>query len=82
MAFEKKEGELGSLWAKTGAKGPYLTGEINGEKVICFPVGSDNPKAPTWRVLKARPIEQRDTQPQGKDIGGGFTQISNEDIGF
>jgi hypothetical protein len=81
MAYEKNPDEIGSLWAKQGGKGPYLTGEINGEKVVCFPVKSDNPKAPAWRVMKSRPIEQRDTQPKGRDIGGGFV-VEGDDIGF
>ena len=57
MAFEKDPDEIGSLWAKAGAKGPYLTGEIAGQKVVCFAVKSDNPKAPAWRVLKSKPRE-------------------------
>lgn len=59
MAFEKPEGEIGALWAREGAKGEYLTGEIEGiGAVICFPIHSKNPKAPAWRVLKSQPREQ------------------------
>ena len=59
---ERNPDELGALWAKTSERGDYLTGEINGVKVVCFRNNSDNPKAPTWRVLKAK--------PKGGDSGG------------
>jgi uncharacterized protein (DUF736 family) len=55
LPYEKNPLELGQLWAKTGQKGDYLTGEVNGIKVVCFPVNSENPKAPTWRVMKSKP---------------------------
>jgi hypothetical protein len=57
VAYEKNPDEIGQLWAKSGAKGPYLTGEVNGVKVVCFAVKSDNPKAPAWRVMKSKPRE-------------------------
>lgn len=60
MAYEKDPDEIGSLWAKEGRKGAYMTGEVNGVKVVCFAVKSDNPKAPAWRVLKSKPKEQAD----------------------
>jgi hypothetical protein len=61
MPFEKNPDDLGALWEKSGPKGPYLTGEINGVKVVCFPNKSDNPKAPAWRVLKSKPkVEKSD----------------------
>lgn len=53
----KDPNEIGALWAKTGSKGPYMTGDVNGVKVVCFPIESDNPKAPSWRVLKSKPKE-------------------------
>lgn len=56
--FKKDESEIGGLWAKSGAKGEYLTGEVNGVKVVCFLVKSDNQKAPTWRVLRSKPREE------------------------
>ena len=61
MAYEKNPDELGALWLKNGAKGDYMTGEINGVKVFCTPTRSDNPKAPTWRVMKSKPKEPSDT---------------------
>ena len=64
MAFEKKPDELGALWLRTGSKGDYMrdymTGEINGQDVVCFPVRSDNPEAPAWRVMKSKPRKQTD----------------------
>lgn len=59
MAFEKNPDELGALWLRSGGKGNYMTGTIDGVKVFCTPTKSDNPKAPTWRVMKSKPkIEQ------------------------
>lgn len=55
--FKKDESELGALWLKTGGKGDYMTGTINGVNVFCTPTKSDNPKAPTWRVMKSKPRE-------------------------
>jgi hypothetical protein len=54
---KRDDAELGALWSKSGAQGEYLTGEINGVKVVCFrnKKAADNPKAPTWRVLKSKP---------------------------
>ena len=51
----KDPNELGALWLREGPKGEYMTGEVNGVKVVCFRNRSDNPKAPTWRVLKSQP---------------------------
>lgn len=51
----KDPSEIGALWQKTSSKGVYMTGTINGVAVVCFANASDNPKAPQWRVLKARP---------------------------
>lgn len=60
MAYEKDPNEIGSLWLKLGRKGNYLTGEVNGVKVVCFAINSKNPKAPTYRVLKSQPREQEE----------------------
>lgn len=58
MAFEKDPDELGALWLKSGAKGDYMTGEINGVKVVCFKPLKGGEKAPTWRVMKSKPREE------------------------
>lgn len=68
MAYEN---ELGALWHKTGAKGDYMTGEIGGVKVVCFPAKPSD-KGPAWRVLESKP---RDAQPAPQPITG-------EDIPF
>jgi uncharacterized protein (DUF736 family) len=62
MAFEKDPNEIGALWSKTGAKGEYMTGTINGEPVVLFRnTNKRSEKAPDWRVLKSQPRER--TQP-------------------
>jgi len=58
MAYEKNPDELGALWLKSGSKGAYMTGTINGVNVFCTPTKSDNPKAPAWRVMKSKPREE------------------------
>lgn len=55
---EKNDDEIGALWLKSGRKGEYLTGTVNGVKVVCFPSKTDNPKAPQWRVLKSKPRDE------------------------
>lgn len=32
MALQK----VGALWEKQGAKGPYFSGEVNGQKILVF----------------------------------------------
>lgn len=57
---EKDPNELGALWEKSGAKGPYMTGTIGGERVVVFKNGNKHSdKAPDWRVLKAKPREEQ-----------------------
>lgn len=67
MAYEKNPDELGALWEKNGAKGPYLTGEINGVKVVAFPVERKSDKSPSWRVMKSKPREDAPARPQSRD---------------
>lgn len=63
MPFDKNPDEIGALWVKSSAKGDYMTGEINGEKVVCFARNSTNPKAPTWTVLKSKPRGEATERP-------------------
>jgi hypothetical protein len=63
MPFEKDENELGALWLKSGAKGEYMTGEVAGQKVVCFKVKAQSEKSPTWRVLKSKPREDSAPTP-------------------
>lgn len=57
MPFERDPNELGCLWEKTGGKGTYMTGTINGEKVVLFRQQKRSDKSPDWRVLKSKPRE-------------------------
>ena len=58
MAFTKDENELGALWEKTSAKGPYMTGSITVDgvevRVVCFRA-KPSERGPTWRVMKSQP---------------------------
>jgi hypothetical protein len=78
MPYEKKDGD-GALWMKTTARGEMMTGDIfiNGEtiKIVAFPNESDNPKAPRWRISKAKPRDDMARPPAG-------TFNSNEDVPF
>jgi hypothetical protein len=60
---ERNPDELGALWVKHGAKGEYMTGEINGVKVVCFrnTRAENNERAPQWRVMKSQPRETRES---------------------
>lgn len=53
--------ELGALWIKESARGEYMTGTINGVKVVCF--RNDRKKSdnqPDWRVMKSKPRDGGD----------------------
>lgn len=55
---EKNPDELGALWMKSSNRGDYMTGTINGVKVVVFKNDrKSSDKAPDWRVLKAKPRE-------------------------
>jgi len=76
MAYEKDPNEIGALWAKAGKKGEYMTGEIGGQKVVCFRgKGGTGDKLPAWRVLKSKPLEER-------DMRHGVAPVSDEDMPF
>ena len=67
---EPNPDELGALWEKSSAKGPYMTGTISGVKVVVFKNGhKSSEKSPDWRVLRSRP---RDPQPVTDDEGAPF----------
>ena len=57
--IKKDESELGALWEKSGNRGDFMTGTINGVAVVCFKNDRKTPgsKQPDWRVLKAKPRE-------------------------
>jgi uncharacterized protein (DUF736 family) len=55
--------ELGALWEKSGGRGPYMTGTINGVKVVLFKNDrKSSDKSPDWRVLKAKSREDRPSE--------------------
>ena len=53
--------KIGAMWAKTGNKGEYMSGElvINGNKVaiVAFKREKRNEKEPDWDILKSKPLE-------------------------
>lgn len=59
----KDPNEIGALWEKSGAKGTYYTGEINGQRVVVFPVNKRHDRSPALRVLKATEQGQRQAPP-------------------
>lgn len=62
MPHERKDDELGALWLRTGRQGEYLSGTINGVKVIAFwneRATAEN-QQPHWRVKRALSPEERD----------------------
>lgn len=61
MTRNEDPNEIGVLWEKTGSKGPYFTGTIDGQRVVVFKNGHKrSDKAPDWRVLRAKPREQQE----------------------
>ena len=58
MPYQQDPNEIGALWSKTGGKGEYMTGTINGVKVVCFRQQKRSDKSPDWKVLKSKPREQ------------------------
>lgn len=63
----KDPNELGALWEKTSARGPYMTEMINGQPVVLFRNDrKTSDKQPDWRVLKSQP-KQAPSQPD-RDI--------------
>jgi uncharacterized protein (DUF736 family) len=59
----KDPDELGALWEKVSGDKAYMTGTINGEAVVVFRNRSDNPKAPQWRVLRAKERPKTEARP-------------------
>jgi len=57
MPQQQNPDEIGALWEKSSARGPYMTGTINGQRVVVFKNDKGGEKAPQWRVLKAKPRE-------------------------
>src|SRR4029077_2266516 len=69
MPREQNPDELGALWEKTGNRGIYMTGTVNGQPVVLFKNDRKAPgsKQPDWRVLEAKPKSYR--QPTEDETG-------------
>lgn len=53
---EQNPDELGALWERESARGLYMTGTINGVKVVVFKnTKKTQEKQPDWRVLISKP---------------------------
>jgi len=52
MPFEKDPNEIGALWEKSSARGPYMTGKIEGIGAVVLFKCKPSEKGPTWRVMK------------------------------
>jgi uncharacterized protein (DUF736 family) len=67
---ERDPNELGALWEKTSSKGTkYLSGTINGVRVVCFRATKQSEKQPDWRVLKSQERGAAPRQDDDSDIG-------------
>lgn len=51
-----KDDKIGALWVNEKNDNKYLTGEVNGEKVVIFKNGyKKNDTHPDWIVYKSKP---------------------------
>jgi hypothetical protein len=80
LPFEKDPNEIGALWLKSGNKGEYMTGVIDGVNVVCFAVKANSPKAPTWRVLKSVPRDEK-PEPRPERASRVDNPNDNDDLG-
>lgn len=62
MGESRNPDEIGALWEKTGARGAYFTGKINGVAVVLFRNDKKKPGSnePDWRVMVAKKKEPAD----------------------
>jgi hypothetical protein len=50
------EDKIGALWVKSSPKGDYMTGEINGQKIVVFTNGyKQSAKHPDYVIYKSKP---------------------------
>jgi len=65
--FTKDPNERGVLWTRTGQRGTYFTGQIDGQPCVVFrnQKKAEGSKAPDWIVLKPKP---KDPPPPGTHI--------------
>ena len=57
----KNPDDVGALWENESARGPYMSGTIEGVgKVVVFRNDrKKSKKEPDWRILRSRPKEER-----------------------
>ena len=66
MPYEQDQNEIGALWMKSGPRGDYMTGTINGVRVVVFKNGNKRgEKSPDWRVLKSTSKAQAQPDDEG-----------------
>lgn len=85
MPYEKDPNEVGALWIKSGRKGEFLSGTINGEPVVCFRNDRKTGKQPDWRVLKSQPRgEQETAEPTRRHVpnDANAPDLTDDDIQF
>jgi len=52
----KQDDKIGALWLRSSERGDYMTGEINGVKVVIFTNGyKQDEKHPDYIVYKSKP---------------------------
>lgn len=52
------EDKIGALWERTSSKGTaYMSGEIEGVKIVLFKNQRTNDKQPHWTIYKSQPRE-------------------------
>lgn len=68
MPYEKDPNEIGALWIKTSSAGKeYMTGTVNGERVVIFRAKKGSDKSPDWRVLKSVPKDSAPARSEADD---------------
>jgi hypothetical protein len=51
-----KNEKIGALWVKSSERGDYMTGEINGQKIVVFTNGyKQSEKHPDYVIYKSKP---------------------------
>lgn len=82
---EWSDREIGALWVnvKNGSNDKYLTGQINGEKVILFKnkYKDENPKAPDFRIYRQK--EQENSATKGSnavDLDAPTAEVEEIDL--
>jgi hypothetical protein len=50
------EDKIGALWVQSSPRGDYMTGEINGQKIVVFTNGyKQSAKHPDYVIYKSKP---------------------------